>query len=77
MARHLFALLCCLVLATPAWAGHAEGLAAAKSGDDVTALHEFRPLAEQGGAMAQLIKLHLGWRAPPKDAVGCKFSACC
>ncbi len=37
----------------PAWAGFDEGVAAYERGDYVTALHEFRPLAEQGLAVAQ------------------------
>ena len=41
------------LLATPAWAGLAEGVAAYKRGDYATALREFRPLAEQGIADAQ------------------------
>ncbi len=43
------------LLATPAWAGFAEGLAAYKRGDYATALREFRPLAEQGDATAQSV----------------------
>jgi uncharacterized protein len=42
-----------LTMATPAWAGWDEGLAAWKRGDYATALREFRPLAEQGFAEAQ------------------------
>ncbi len=46
-----FAIL--LGLAAPAWAGLAEGAAAYDRGDYATALREFRPLAEQGLAVAQ------------------------
>ncbi len=46
-----FALL--IGLATPAWAGFAEGVAAYHRGDYATALREFRPLAEQGDDAAQ------------------------
>ncbi len=43
-----------VVLATPAWAGiYDEGAAAYERGDYETALREFRPLAEQGNALAQ------------------------
>ncbi len=41
------------LLATPAWAGFAEGVAAYERGDYATALREWRPLAEQGDAEAQ------------------------
>ncbi len=44
-------------LATPGWAGFAEGVAAYQRGDYATALREFRPLAMQGGVGAQY---HLG-----------------
>ncbi len=52
MVRPLIALLCCLVLATPAWAGLDEGVAAHERGDYETALREFRALAEQSDADA-------------------------
>ncbi len=42
-----------VVLAAPAWAGFDEGVAAYNRGDYATALREFRPLAEQGDAVAQ------------------------
>ncbi len=42
-----------VVLAAPAWAGWDEGVAAHKRGDYVTALREFRVLAEQGTVKAQ------------------------
>ncbi len=42
-----------VVLAAPAWAGLDEGVAAYALGDYATALREFRPLAEQGYAIAQ------------------------
>ncbi|MCZ6772120.1 MAG: sel1 repeat family protein [Proteobacteria bacterium] len=42
-----------VVLAAPACTVYDEGLAAAKRGDYATALREWRPLAEQGYAMAQ------------------------
>ena len=41
-------------LAAPAWAGFAEGVAAYNRGDYATALREFRPLAGQGDAKAQV-----------------------
>lgn len=42
-----------LMLASPVWAGFNEGVAAHKRGDYITALQEFRTLAEQGDAAAQ------------------------
>jgi TPR repeat protein len=48
------AFLLCTAVATPAIAqDYAEGFAAARAGDFATALQEWRPLAEQGGASAQ------------------------
>jgi uncharacterized protein len=48
------AILLMLSFATPAVAGQFEdGVAAAKRGDDATALSLWRPLAEQGNAVAQ------------------------
>ncbi len=52
----LIAVLCAgftLGLTPPAWAGFDEGFAAYQRGDYATALREFRPLAEQGDAVAQ------------------------
>ncbi len=42
-----------LGLTAPAWAGFEEGKAAYNRGDYATALREWRPLAEQGNAIAQ------------------------
>ena len=42
MLRFILALLCCLALALPAWAGYDEGAAAYESGDYETALREWR-----------------------------------
>ncbi len=42
-----------VVLAAPAWAGFDEGMAAYNRGDYATALREWRPLADQGDAVAQ------------------------
>jgi len=56
-----------LMLATPSWAGFDEGLAAAKRRDYTTALREFRPLAEQGDALAQHnlgFMYYNGWGVP-------------
>ncbi len=53
MKRTLATIFLCLLLATPAWAGFDEGVAAYHRGDYATALREFRPLAEQGDAAAQ------------------------
>jgi hypothetical protein len=54
-------------LATPAWAGMDEGIAAYNRGDYATALREFRPLAEQGLAEAQYNLGNMyrtGWGVP-------------
>ena len=51
--RHIIAALLLIVLATPAWAGFDEGVAAYDRGDYATALREWRPLAEQGHVLAQ------------------------
>ncbi len=53
----LIAALCggfTLGLTAPAWAGFDEAVAAYQRGDYATALREWRPLAEQGNADAQL-----------------------
>ncbi|MCH8039374.1 MAG: sel1 repeat family protein, partial [Nitrospinae bacterium] len=42
-----------LMLATPVLAGFQEGVDAYERGDYATALKEFRPLADQGDALAQ------------------------
>ncbi len=52
----LIAALCAgftLGLTVPAWAGFDEGLAAWMRRDYASAIHELRPLAEQGNAKAQ------------------------
>ena len=58
-----------LVLAPPAWAGFQEGVDAYKRGDYDTALKEFRPLAEQGDALAQfkLGRMYAKGRGVPQD----------
>ncbi len=53
MKRLLLTFALLIGLAAPAWAGFNEGLAAYERGDYATALREFRPLAEQGDAVAQ------------------------
>ena len=53
MIRLMLALICCLALAAPAWAGFDEGIAAYKRGDYETTLRVMLPLAEQGNAAAQ------------------------
>ncbi len=53
MNRILAATFLCLMLATPAWAGLDEGMAAYRRADYATALREFRPLAGQGNGLAQ------------------------
>jgi len=56
-------------LATPAWAGMDEGIAAYNRFDYATALREFRPLAEQGLAEAQynLGNMYRTGRGVPQD----------
>ncbi len=53
----------------PAWAGLDEGVAAYKRGDYATALREWRPLAEQGNANAQLFLglMYGNGRGVPQD----------
>ena len=53
MRRIIAAVALSFMLASPVWAGFDEGLAAYNRGDYATALREFRPLAEQGNAIAQ------------------------
>ncbi len=53
MKRLVLTIAILIGLATPAWAGFAEGVAAYKRGDYETALRELRPLANQGNAEAQ------------------------
>ncbi len=54
MKRVISAVIVLIGLAAPAWAGFDEGVAAYNRGDYATALREWRPLAEQGDASAQL-----------------------
>ena len=56
-------------LATPAWAGLDEGIAAYKRFDYATAVREWRPLAEQGDAVAQyyLGNLYRTGQGVPQD----------
>ena len=53
MKRLVLTIAILLGLAAPAWAGFAEGVAAYERSDYATALREWRPLAEQGHALAQ------------------------
>ena len=53
MKRTLAAVCLCLLLATPAWAGFNEGVAAYDRKDYKTALPEWLPLTEPGDASAQ------------------------
>ncbi len=53
MKRIALAAVLLVMLAGPAWAGFDEGVAAYERGDYATAIKEFRPLAEQGDALAQ------------------------
>lgn len=60
-----------ICLAVPAWADFQAGMDASTSGDYATALHEWRPLAEQGNALAQynLGVLYRKGRGVPQDDV--------
>ena len=65
-----------VVLAAPAWAGWDEGVAAHKRGDYVTALREFRVLAGQGNAIAQVavgLMYHNGQGVPQDYAEAVKW----
>ena len=53
MKRTLTTTFLCLLLSTPAWGGFDEGKEAYDRKDYATALREWRPLAEQGHAIAQ------------------------
>ena len=59
MFRIASILILTLVLAAPAQAGLKEGFAAYGRGDYATALREWRPLAEQGDAVAQYLLGHV------------------
>ena len=50
----MLVVICWLALAAPAWTDYDDGWAAWLAGDYETAMREFRPLAEQGDAGAQL-----------------------
>ncbi len=56
-------------LAAPVWADFEDGKAAYQRGDYTTALREWRPLAEQGGAQAQLGLgvIYYNGKGVPKD----------
>jgi len=60
-----------ICLAVPAWADFQSGMNASTRGDYATALHEWRPLAEQGDALAQynLGVLYRKGRGVPQDDV--------
>ena len=70
------AVLALLFSAGSAWADFDDGMAAYESGDYATALQEWRPLAEQGDAEAQL-NLGLiyddGYGVPVNDAEAAKW----
>ncbi len=53
MKRLALAVALLIALAVPAWADFQDGVAAYNRGDYATALQEFKPLAEQGLAVAQ------------------------
>jgi TPR repeat protein len=60
-----------ICLAVPTWADFQAGIDASTRGDYATALHEWRPLAEQGDALAQynLGVLYRKGRGVPQDDV--------
>ena len=69
MKRLVLTIAILLGLSAPAWAGFAEGVAAYERGDYATALREWRPLAEQGNALAQynLGVMYDNGRGVPQD----------
>ena len=72
----MLAVMCCLALAVPAWAGFDEGVAAFDRGDYETAVRELRLLVKQGDAGAQynLGAMYLnGWGVPQDDAAAVKW----
>ncbi len=74
--RALLAAVLSLWLATSAWAGFDEGLAAYKLGDYATALEEWLPVAEQGNAPAQSnlgLMYHKGQGVPRDYAEAAKW----
>jgi TPR repeat protein len=54
MKKLIATVILLIALLSPTWAGFDEGLKAFNSGDYETALREWRPLAEQGEAKAQV-----------------------
>jgi len=65
-----------LFSAGAAWADYADGWAAYKRGDYVTALQEWRPLAERGHAEAQFLIGDMyanGEGVPENDALAVKW----
>ena len=76
MLRITSILILTLALAAPAQAGLKEGVDAYDRGDYATALREFRPLAEQGDAIAQYslgVMYDEGYGAPENDAEAVKW----
>jgi uncharacterized protein len=71
--RRLFAFATVLLLAAPAWADFADGLAAYDRGDYETAFEEFLPLAEQGDALAQscVVSVGLQYNQKPEQSDIC------
>ena len=69
MKRIIIAAVLFVALSAPAWAGYREGMAAYNRGDFATALREWRPLATQGHAAAQvsLGTMYAFGRGVPKD----------
>ena len=70
------AVLALLFSAGSAWADYEDGMAAYESGDYATALQEFRPLAEQGHAVAQFnlgVMYDHGYGVPENDTEAAKW----
>ncbi len=69
MLRWAYSLPLVVLMASPAWAGYDEGMAAYKQGNYAVALREFRPLAEQGVKPAQLMlgNMHLSGEGVPQN----------
>ncbi len=73
-----YSLLLVVLMASPAWAGYDEGLAAYKQGNYAVALREFRPLAEQGVKPAQFMlgNMHLSGGEVVKAASWPEIALC-
>ena len=76
MKRVALAVAILIGLAVPTWADFQDGVAAYERGDYTTAFREFKTLAEQGNAKAQLalgLMYELGRGVPRDDAEAVKW----